>query len=164
MWIAKTFQIHKWKISNAGHHCIKKFSKVCCNLFFFFSLLLVFIWWCTNMFCFNQRVVWKVLTMCLESSKCNFCKITEIAFIVISINHSKKSKNKSLQFCTVLHLLSSHLTHFWKKWDWQDRSLNQSEDSNCQILCQILFLSESSVSPGLPVQTSLKLCSNLAQT
>ena len=75
--------------------------------FFFFSLLLVFIWWCTlynYMFCFNQRVVWKVLTMCLESSKCNFCKITEIAFIVISINHSKKSKNKSLQFCQNCYL------------------------------------------------------------
>ena len=84
----------------------KNFQK-CVVIFFFFSLLLVFIWWCTlynYMFCFNQRVVWKVLTMCLESSKCNFCKITEIAFIVISINHSKKSKNKSLQFCQNCYL------------------------------------------------------------
>ena len=64
---------------------------------------------------------------------------------------------------TVLHLLSSHLTHFWKKWDWQDRSLNQSEDSNCQILCQILFLSESSLSSPKLYQMA-EPCSNLAQT
>ena len=63
---------------------------------------------------------------------------------------------------TVLHLLSSHLTHFGKKWDWQDRSLNQSEDSNCQILCQILFLSESSLSSPKLYQMA-EPCSNLAQ-
>ena len=103
LWIAKTFQIHKWKISNAGHHCIKKFSKVCFHLFFFIAISFHLMMY-NYMFCFNQRVVWKVLTMCLESSKCNFCKITEIAFIVISINHSKKSKNKSLQFCQNCYL------------------------------------------------------------
>ena len=64
---------------------------------------------------------------------------------------------------TVLHLLSSHLTHFWEKWDWADRSLNQSEDSICQILCQILFLSESSLSSPKLYQMA-EPCSNLAQT
>ena len=63
---------------------------------------------------------------------------------------------------TVLHLLSSHLTHFWEKWDWADRSLNQSEDSICQILCQILFLSESSLSSPKLYQMA-EPCSNLAQ-
>ena len=62
----------------------------------------------------------------------------------------------------MLHLLSSHLTHFWEKWDWADRSLNQSEDSICQILCQILFLSESSLSSPKLYQMA-EPCSNLAQ-
>ena len=69
--------------------------------------------------------------------------------------------NKKL-WHTVLHLLSSQLNHFWEKWDWEDRSLNQSEDSNCQILCQILFLSESSLSSPKLYQMA-EPCSNLAQ-
>ena len=78
------------------------------------------------------------------------------------LNFNELKNHGKICHLTVLHLLSSHLTHFWEKWDWADRSLNQSEDSICQILCQILFLSESSLSSPKLYQMA-EPCSNLAQ-